>query len=206
MEYNKALKLEPGHADALRIKGVMYNATGRYEEALKLIKKSLELDPLKPVVYVNQAHVFSNTNQIEEAIASCRKGLELDPHLPSGHTMIGFLYLKQGKPELALKEIQLDNNSTRALAMVHYALGNKKQGDFYLQELINDSEGKAFRIAEVYAFRGEPDKAFAWLEKAFADLEPDLLLFKSSIAIKKLENDPRYPAYLKKMRFPTDLR
>lgn len=206
VEYNKALKLEPGHADALRIKGMMYNALGRYKEAEKLIRKSIELDPLRPIVYLNLALSLSQTNRIEEGIASCRKALELDPALPSGHTQAGILYLKQDKPELALQELVRDSLSTGALAMVHYALGNKKEADLYLREMINNSEGKAFRVAEIYAFRGENDKAFAWLDKSFDDLEPDLLSFKNSIGIKKLENDPRYPAYLKKMRFPTDLR
>ena len=65
-----------------------------------------------------------------------------------------------------------------------------------------DKEVGAFQIAEVYAFRGEADKAFEWLERAYAQRDGGLPEMKGDPLLKNLEADPRYKAFLKKMRLP----
>jgi hypothetical protein len=60
----------------------------------------------------------------------------------------------------------------------------------------------AFQIAEVYAFRGEADRAFEWLERAYTQRDSELSLMKGDPLLKSLERDPRYAAFLKKMRLP----
>jgi hypothetical protein len=57
-----------------------------------------------------------------------------------------------------------------------------------------------FQIAEVYAFRGENDHAFEWLDRTFAEHDPGLTTLKSDPLLKNLRHDPRYAALLKKMR------
>ncbi len=60
----------------------------------------------------------------------------------------------------------------------------------------------AFQIAEVCAFRGERDQAFHWLERAYSERDPGLTFLKGDPLLRNLEGDPRYPAFLKKMRLP----
>jgi len=54
----------------------------------------------------------------------------------------------------------------------------------------------------VYAFRGETDRAFEWLERAYASRDSGLAQFKGDPLLKSLEHDPRYAAFLKKMHLP----
>jgi serine/threonine-protein kinase len=65
-----------------------------------------------------------------------------------------------------------------------------------------DGEAAALQIAEVRAFRGEKDEAFAWLERAYALRDPGLTEMKGDPLLRGLEADPRYAALLKKMRLP----
>ncbi len=58
----------------------------------------------------------------------------------------------------------------------------------------------AFQIAEIYAFRGDRDKAFEWLARAFAQRDGGLTEMKGDPVLKNLEPDPHYPALLRKMR------
>ena len=60
----------------------------------------------------------------------------------------------------------------------------------------------AFSIAVVYAFRNQPDKAFEWLDRAYAEHDPNLDLTKVHPQLKNLHNDPRYAAFLKKLNLP----
>ena len=54
----------------------------------------------------------------------------------------------------------------------------------------------------MYAFRGEPDRAFEWLERAYRQRDAGLMEIKADPLLKNLERDPRYGAFLKKMRLP----
>jgi len=81
--------------------------------------------------------------------------------------------------------------------------GRKKESDAALAELIAKYRaGAAFQIAEVYAFRGKADRAFEWLERAYAQRDSGLTAIKGDPLLKNLEHDPRYAAFLKKMRLP----
>jgi hypothetical protein len=57
-------------------------------------------------------------------------------------------------------------------------------------------------IADVYAFRGQSDEAMHWLERAYAQKDPELFRIKSQTELKSLTADPRYKALLRKMNLP----
>ncbi len=63
-------------------------------------------------------------------------------------------------------------------------------------------EPYAFSVAEVYAFRGEREKAAEWLEQARALKEPDMQYVKADPALKNLDGYPRYEALVRKMNLP----
>jgi hypothetical protein len=99
--------------------------------------------------------------------------------------------------------IHRDSKPANGLALAHHALGQKKEADAALDELLEkDKEDSAFQIAEVYAFRGDVEQAFAWLDRAYAQRDPGLNETKGDPLLKSLEADPRYAAFLKKMRLP----
>ena len=89
------------------------------------------------------------------------------------------------------------------LALAYHALGRKKESDAALAEAIAKYRAiPAFQIAEVYAFRGETERAFEWLERVYAQRDPGLAFIKGDPLLKSLERDPRYATFLKKMRLP----
>lgn len=55
---------------------------------------------------------------------------------------------------------------------------------------------------EAYAFRGDVDEAFHWLELAYAQKDADVIYIKGDPPLKNLEGGPRYKAFLKKMNLP----
>lgn len=87
------------------------------------------------------------------------------------------------------------------LAVAYHALGRKEEADAALVELVEkDSVTAAFQVAEVYAFRGQADAAFEWLERAFAQRDPGLAELKGDPLLRSLEADPRFRALLARMR------
>jgi serine/threonine-protein kinase len=82
-------------------------------------------------------------------------------------------------------------------------LGRKEESEAALAKLIEKfRDTAAFQVAEVYGFRGEADQAFEWLERAYVQREGALVGIKGNPLLKSLERDPRYAAFLKKMRLP----
>jgi len=99
---------------------------------------------------------------------------------------------------------KLDAVRLSGSAMAYFALGRKADSDASLAEMLNgQNDLHPFEIAQAYAFRGESDEAFKWLDRAYAQKDSGGLPFiKSDPLFKKLESDPRYKAFLKKMNLP----
>jgi serine/threonine-protein kinase len=84
------------------------------------------------------------------------------------------------------------------------ALGREEEADKLLSDFIAGfRKDRAYLIAEIYALRGEKNKAFDWLEKAYKDREPIIFIFlKDDPLLKNLEGDPRHISLLKRMNLP----
>jgi eukaryotic-like serine/threonine-protein kinase len=204
--YKRALVLEPGNAEVVREAANLAATLGRFEDAIRLNRRSIELDPLSVGAYHSLGVNSLYAGRLDEAEATLRKALELNPESSREHTLIGRVHLMRSKPEAALQEMEHETEPfwrRYGLALAYHALGRKKEADATLGELLEkDTEGAAYQIAEVYAFRGEADKAFAWLERAYAQRDAGLAQMKGDPLLKNLEADPRYTAFLKKMRLP----
>ena len=57
-------------------------------------------------------------------------------------------------------------------------------------------------IAEIYAFRGELDNAFKWLDIAFEQSDNSLIEAINEPTFSNLHNDPRWLIFLDKMKLP----
>ena len=87
--------------------------------------------------------------------------------------------------------------------MVYYAMGRKSESDAALKSgLAQNGESWPSEEARVYAFRGQPDQAMQWLERAYAMRDEDLYVIKNDPLVRKLEGDPRYEDFLSRMKYP----
>jgi hypothetical protein len=64
------------------------------------------------------------------------------------------------------------------------------------------AQDEAWEIADAYAYRGELEQAFAWLDRAYNQRDSGLYLIKADPFFGKLKGDPRYKAFLRKMNLP----
>jgi hypothetical protein len=114
--------------------------------------------------------------------------------------------LARNQPEAALTEMQKEGDDATRLggsAMAYFALGRKADSDAALAQMLKDQANhNPFYIAQVYAFRGESDEAFKWLDRAYEQKDVGLSHIKGDVPFKKLEGDPRYKMFLKKMNLP----
>ena len=204
--FRRALELEPGHVLALRYAGLLAYTLGRWNEALDLVNKAIERDPLRPNAYNNLGYVLLAVGRDADAEAAFRKVMELDPGGASRHHAIGLALLLQGKTDAALGEMQQETDEgwrLSGLPLVFHALGRRTESDAALAALTGKyARDSAYQIAEVHAFRGEVDLAFEWLERAYAQRDGGVSEIKASRPMRGLVGDPRYKAFLKKLKLP----
>jgi len=204
--FQRALALEPGNATILWGAARLDAALGRFEEALALDRRAVELDPLNMSSHWNHGLHAYYAGRLEEAVSAFKKVLELNSERPTAHETLGQVYLAQSHPQEALAEMEREPEEgfrLQGLVLAYHALGRKKDSDAALAELIvKHAADSAFQIAEVYAFRGETDRAFEWLEHAYTQRDSGLAQLKGDPLLKGIERDPRYAAFLKKMHLP----
>jgi TolB-like protein/DNA-binding winged helix-turn-helix (wHTH) protein len=201
----RAVALSPGVAANVGMAAATAKLLGRFDEALQLTHRAVDLDPLNAGGWENLAEAEFFAGRLDQAATDARKALELSPDVWPGHMLLTKIYLAQGRAEAALNEIGLiryDSHRAFMAAMTYYALGRHKESDTALNELIAHPERNAYSIAAVYAFENRPDQAFEWLDRASAQRVGDLVGTGIDPLLNNLHNDPRYAAFLKKIRPP----
>jgi len=74
--------------------------------------------------------------------------------------------------------------------------------DIALAQLLASERNRPLDIAGAYAFRGQPDEALEWLDRACAQKDAFLYGIKGDLRLSKLEGNPRFKAFLEKMNLP----
>ena len=202
----KVIALEPGVPASLRIAAATPKVLGRFDEALQLGRRAVDLDPLNAESWESLAEIEFFMGRLDQAAADAKKALELSPDVWPGHILLGKIYLMQGRPDDALPEIALvryDSQRASLNAMAYHAMGQQKESDIALRELIaKDGARMPYLVATVYAFTNRPDQAFEWLDRALAQRAGDIIGTKVDPFLKSLRIDPRYAAFLKKIPLP----
>ncbi len=205
-ELNRAKELSPANptANDLLARAIVY--LGRVDEAERQARYAVELDPLSVATQFNLARVLFIAGKLDEAEAAGRKIAELQPSSSSSHRWQVLVAVQRGDGMTALREAQLepDDDFRRfELALAHYVRGDRKASDAALADLVTTGrKGLDYQIAQLYAVRGETDKAFEWLQIAFDNHDGGTLSLGVDPLLRGLQDDPRYKNLLAKLGLP----
>jgi tetratricopeptide (TPR) repeat protein len=202
----RALALAPGNSTVLRRAANLAKTMGRLDEALRLDRQALAVDPLSLAAWSNLGLHSTAAGHFGEAADAARKVIELNPQQPVARYILAVSLIEQKHPAEALSAIQDEPEPVpriMGLALCYHALGRTREADKALSEIIASySVISAYQVADIYAFRGETDRAFEWLERAYAQRDTGLTDVKIDPLLENIRHDPRYAAFLKKMRLP----
>ena len=201
--FERALALDPTDLTVLANTGMFLSTLGRLQEALALDEALVRRDPLNVITFINLGADQRCAGQFDAAIESYRSALSLSPGRGSAHYSICVAMLLKGDASAALAEIEQEKIEVYrliGLPMAYHALGRKTESDAALASLIAKFEKDApYIIAQVYAFRGEADKAFEWLDKAVQYQDPGLSQIVVENLFEKIHSDPRWLPFLRKI-------
>jgi TolB-like protein/Tfp pilus assembly protein PilF len=203
----KAMALEPGSSEVFRLRSYLSRSSGDLDQAIQLYEQAVALDPLRTDSHLGLAYLLFVAGRNDAAQVELQKALDLNSQAALAHLTRGKILIAQGNPQQALAEIEKEPLAWAKLtgqALVYHALGREQDSRAALASLIAKNHADAgYQIAQVYAYRGESDKSFEWLEHAYAQRDPGLAEIKTDPLLKILRHNPRFTELLKKMRLPT---
>lgn len=199
----KAGTLEPGNADVLCNRAYLARYLGRESEAIDFYKQAIALDPLRANFHLALGYELFFAGRYEEALAELERAEELNPQISSLHLTRGKVLMSQRHRQEALAEMEKETGEWEKFSgetMAHHLLGQRKESDAALKNLIATHQNDcAYQIAEAYAYRGENNEAFHWLDRAVQQRDAGAPELKRSPLMINLRQDPRYADLLKQM-------
>jgi len=182
-EYKQALELNPNYSTAYHRYANLHVSAGRPEEALLLIRRAQELDPLSLIINTALGQIDCLNGRYDEGVEQLRKTLEMDPTFVHARGYLGMAYLKKGMYEDAIREIEkataLSENSVPPQVasyrgFIYAVAGKRAEAKKILRDLMDLRKRRhvsAPHIAMIYTGLGEADQAFTWLETAYQERE-----------------------------------
>ena len=200
-DFLKALSLDPGDSNVQRGYGAYLLQRGRIEDARAATRKAIELDPLSANSWANLAWTHVINGQLKEAREALNRALSINPDSPPIQQILLGIELLEKRPQEALllsREIRGPWGPI-GRAMAEYSLGHSKASREALDEAIAKySRSDAVQIAEAFAWRGEFENAFEWLERGYAANDNDMTTITFNPFFAALVHDPRFQAMMKK--------
>lgn len=123
---DRALKGDPGDADALAIRGrFLWSDRGRYDLALEDLKQAARVSPerygnlyqvAQKRFYGQRARSRLGKGEDKQALEDAARALESDPNDATAHMVRGAVFSRMGKPEETIKETTLALKADRRSA------------------------------------------------------------------------------------------
>lgn len=210
-EFQRALQLNPRNPRALMHYRRLVQSLGRYDEAIALCKRAVEIDPLNPGVQDLLAAAYVTARKDDLGIQQCQLILRMDPNFFLEHVLLARIYTLRGEYDKAIAEareaVRTQNgrgHGLQSLAMLGYALGmsgRTSEATEILQRLEKDQRALPEDLAFVHLALGHRDEVLRLLEKGLDDRTGDSLRLKTEPIFGPLHSDPRFQALLQRAGF-----
>lgn len=207
-DYRRAIDLCPNCAEAYDLFGRMLAGLERFDEAIALLRRAQELDPL--AVRVDLANALLRAGQYEEAAREGARSVEFDPDYDRAHATLGWAYIKLGRTEEGIAELEravaLSPDYHQWLAQLGQARAEAGQIDA-ARDILAQLELRArtghvspYHLAFVLTGLGEHDRAMDRLEEAFERSDGAVYAMKGSFLLAPLRSHPRFQALIRRMK------
>jgi TolB-like protein len=205
-ELERSLAASSGSAQTLSWTAWFAFGAGHKTKAFELINAATTLDPLNPDVHATLGAMLMDNRDFVRAEQAFRRSIKLSPTFPGNRACIAEMEVLGGRPAAAIEELSLESDNRErdvAYAMAYYALGRQSDSDAALKRILEDADRYPYGVAVVYANRGDLDRAFEWLDRAYDARSETLAIgIRWDPLLDPIRKDARYRDLLRKMNLP----
>lgn len=176
--YQEVLTLEPDHADAWHLWGVLCHQCGHHEQAVDCYRRVIALRPAFAEARINLAAALTALGQAAEAVAVCRETLAINDCNPALYFNLALALTcaddLPGAIDTYRKALELDPRDPEAhnnlgilfkqTGQIHAAMDRFSQA----LDLAPDHVAAMGNLANCLADEDRHEEACRWLEKAIA--------------------------------------
>jgi TolB-like protein/Flp pilus assembly protein TadD len=201
--YQRAMELNPNDPAVIQGVATLTILLGDYETGVKLSELAVQRDPVDVVGYQELAGAYALTGRLEDARRTYVKLLTLNPQISAGWYRLGIVHLRMGNIDEALAAFEKESDEeyrVKGRTLCAHARGDQQEFKTLFTEL-RDRWGNVWpsEIAHVYAWTGNPDAAFEWLDKAVSMAEGGIMNSRQVALLDPLHEDPRWQTYLEQL-------
>jgi eukaryotic-like serine/threonine-protein kinase len=207
-EFQRAIQLDPGYANAYLWYGQYLGNAGRSEQACANYRKARQLDPLNSAFVNNVAQCLLREGKYEQAVAEARLAVDLEPrHVGSRYALAG-IYEQEGRFAEAIaeyKKLFSGGAPCSEEALIHALAGwRRAEAETMFRENMRRDKGEVEPYCGAFAYLGvgDKDKAIRSLEKAVNEGSPGKGIILAEWRFAPLRSEPRFHALLRRVGVP----
>ncbi len=175
---------------------------GRIDEAIAIDRRAVDLNPSDVTLLGMLGFHLAIAGRHDEARDILQRAVRLRPEDDHNTYYLGLEELLAGRPRSAIASFEQSGHGLRlaGLAAAEHDAGNPRASRQALDALVaRYADADAYQIAQAHAWRGEPDQAFAWLDRAARQRDAGLVHLKFDPLMRPLRTDPRYADWLHRL-------
>ena len=211
-EFRVAIALNPNYSLAYDWFAYYLTAMERYDEAIIMLQKAIELDPLSDPIHTDIGFAMYYGSNYDGAIEKLRSCIITNPRFGPAHLWLGRAYQEQRKYEEAIQEYKtaLTINSgwlvpLAALSHVYGISGKTDSAELVLKNMEALAKEKfvtSYGMALGYTGLGKKDHAYECLNKAYEERSNWLVWLKTDPRFISLRGDRQFAEMVSRVGLP----
>jgi TolB-like protein len=208
--YLQGIEINPHYATGHEWFSLFLMGQGRFGEAISEVQKSIEYDPVSPMINAIGGVVYLISRQYDRATEQFLKAIEIDPKFTWTYVWLALTYLEKKMNPQAIKCLETATQITKDVVYMlgylgqGYARTGQKEKALKVLKRMDSLEKKKYVAwsyrAFVYAGLGDANKLFSCWEKAYVAREPELYYVKTLPWADPFRSDSRFKDLLKRMK------
>jgi TolB-like protein len=207
-ELERAVALAPGEVEAVSLQAHLAGCTGRTERCIALSRQAATLDPFNYFSGYTIIRSLSYARRFPEMEKAAEHVLALNPLGTRARSFLSMAQLLQGKADAAARSAEVMPAGwarSTSLAFARHAQGRQAEAEAEVQTLMAQyGHHAAYQVAQVYAYFGDVEAGYAWLEKAYEQRDSGMCLSRVDPLLDSLQGDARWQPFLRKMKLADD--
>ncbi len=209
--FRKALQTSPGDADIRHHYAHLLLAMGRTDESLTESMRSVELNPLDPMLVACLGWHSLYEDRYDQAEEYAKRAIQISENAWWGKMVLGWSYGQRGRFDEAAATFETAGSGIMEMTGRARALAQSGRREEAV-EILTTLEAQAketysspYYLAALHLSLGSKDEAMAYLEKAFEERAGFLVHVGWDPNFKELRTDPRFTDLLKRIGLPPTL-
>jgi serine/threonine protein kinase/tetratricopeptide (TPR) repeat protein len=210
--FRRGVELNPNYVTGRLWYSYFLGMSGRFDEALTQVRRSLEVAPLTPVAHQALAWTYYHARRYEESIATSRTLVTNEPQYGLGFVFlsVSLAHTKHFDEAIAagLRSVELLGRTPYSLswlATAYGAAGRQDEARAILEEIDQMSAKRyvsPYLLAMIYCSLDDCERALTELDRALAIRDARLVWLGVDAQFDKLRDHPRFDELLRATNNP----